>query len=101
MAFKMQVFKGYEAEYQRRHDEIWPELQSLLKENGISEYAIFLDLETNSLFAYLQAENPTVLDKLPEQPIMQKWWAYMQDIMETNPDHSPVSKPLPEVFYLP
>ncbi len=101
IAFKMQLFKGYEEEYKKRHDEIWPELQSLLKETGISEYSIFLDTETNSLFGFMKAVDPVALDKLPEQPIMQKWWKYMGDIMESNPDNSPVSKPLHEVFYLP
>jgi L-rhamnose mutarotase len=97
----MQLFKGFEEEYQKRHDALWPELQQLLKESGIHEYSIFLDKDTNSLFGVLQAEDPRALDKLPEQPVMKKWWAYMKDIMETNPDNSPVSIPLKEVFYLP
>ena len=101
VAFKMQLFKGFEEEYQKRHDALWPELQQLLKESGIHEYSIFLDKDTNSLFGVLQAEDPRALDKLPEQPVMKKWWAYMKDIMETNPDNSPVSIPLKEVFYLP
>ena len=101
IAFKMKLFPGYEAEYKKRHDEIWPELSALLKEAGISEYSIFLDEETNSLFGVLKAENPRLLESLPTQAIMQKWWTYMGDIMESNPDHSPVSIPLKEVFYLP
>ena len=101
VAFKMKLFKGYEAEYKKRHDEIWPELSSLLKQNGISEYSIFLDETTNSLFGVLKVENELALDKLPEYPIMKKWWAYMKDIMESNEDNSPVSIPMQEVFYLP
>lgn len=101
IAFKMQLHKGFEQEYKKRHDEIWPELQGLLKENGISEYSIFLDESTNSLFGVLKAEDPAKLDELPAQPVMQRWWKYMADIMETNPDSSPVSIPLTEVFYLP
>jgi L-rhamnose mutarotase len=101
IAFKMQLFRGFEAEYRRRHDELWPELQQLLKENGISEYSIFLDASTNGLFGVLKIEDPAALDTLPHNPVMQKWWDYMKDIMETNPDHSPVSIPLPELFYLP
>jgi L-rhamnose mutarotase len=101
VAFKMQLFKGFEEEYKKRHDELWPQLQSLLKETGISEYSIFLDPETNSLFGVMKVADTTALDKLPEQPVMQKWWEYMGDIMESNPDNSPVSKPLKEVFYLP
>ena len=96
----MQLFRGYEKEYQKRHDEIWPELQQLLKKSGISEYSIFLDESTNTLFGCMKAQDPAVLDTLPEQEVMKKWWSYMADIMETNPDQSPVSIPLKEVFYL-
>ena len=101
IAFKMQLLKGFEEEYKKRHDEIWTELQELLKENGISEYSIFLDETTNSLFGILKAADPKTLDKLPEFDIMKRWWKYMADIMETNSDNSPVSISLKEVFYLP
>ena len=101
VAFKMRLLPGNEVEYQKRHDEIWPELTALLKQAGIYEYSIFLDPETNSLFGFLKAEDTTQLDSLPAHAIMQKWWAYMSDIMATYPDHSPISQPLKEVFYLP
>ena len=77
------------------------ELQQLLKANGITDYSIFLDETTNSLFGVLNADDPKALDDLPSKPVMQKWWQYMSDIMETNPDNSPVSIPLKELFYLP
>jgi L-rhamnose mutarotase len=101
IAFKMQLHPGRVEEYKKRHDELWPDLQELLKGSGISEYSIFLDPSTNSLFGFLKAEDPALLDRLPEQEVMQRWWSYMADIMETNPDHSPLSQPLQEVFYLP
>ena len=101
IAFKMQLYKGCEDEYKKRHDEIWPELQSLLKEAGISDYSIFLDETTNNLFGVMKAEDREKLNDLPSSAVMQKWWKYMEDIMESNPDHSPVSTPLTEVFYLP
>jgi L-rhamnose mutarotase len=101
VAFKMKLHKGFEGEYKKRHDELWPELKELLETTGISEYSIFLDEETNILFGMLKVKDPIALDDLPSNPIMQKWWAYMKDIMETNPDNSPVSIPLKEVFYLP
>jgi L-rhamnose mutarotase len=101
LAFKMKLFKGQEAEYRKRHDEIWPELSDLLKENGISDYSIFLDEETGFLFGVLKVEDPANMDVLPAQAIMKKWWAYMKDIMESNPDNSPVSVSLKEVFYMP
>ena len=101
IAFKMKLFPGQEAEYKKRHDELWPDLNDLLKESGVNDYSIFLDSETNILFGVLKADDPAALDDLPSKPIMQKWWAYMKDIMESNPDNSPVSIPLKEVFYLP
>ena len=101
IAFKMKLFDGREEEYKKRHDAIWSELKTLLKETGIEDYSIFLDQETNTLFGVLKVENALSLDELPKHPVMKKWWAYMKDIMESNPDGSPVSIPLKEVFYLP
>jgi L-rhamnose mutarotase len=100
IAFKMKLLPGCRDEYKKRHDEIWPELILLLKQAGISEYSIFLDEETNSLFGFLKTEDRQLLDNLPAHAIMQKWWAHMRDIMESNADNSPVSVPLKEVFYL-
>jgi L-rhamnose mutarotase len=100
VAFKMKLFRGKEEEYRKRHDEIWPELERLLKATGVADYSIFLDEETGYLFGILNIDDPSQLDRLPEHPVMQKWWTYMSDIMETNPDSSPVSIPLKEVFYL-
>jgi L-rhamnose mutarotase len=101
IAFKMKLLAGQEAEYQRRHDALWPELETLLKETGIADYSIFLDEKTLDLLGVLNIENSARLDDLPRHPVMQRWWAYMADIMETNPDNSPLSEPLREVFYLP
>ena len=101
VGFKMQLNPGKEAEYRKRHDEIWPELKVLLKNAGVMHYSIFLDEETHSLFGVLEVPDKRSMDQLPNDPVMQKWWAYMKDIMESNPDNSPVSTPLKEVFYLP
>ena len=100
IAFKMKLHPGCEAEYRRRHDALWPELASLLRDAGITDYSIFLDEKTRDLFGVLHIDDLARLDELPRHPVMQKWWAYMADIMETNPDRSPVSEPLREVFYL-
>jgi L-rhamnose mutarotase len=101
VAFKMKLHKGKEAEYRKRHDELWPELEQLLKKTGIREYSIFLDPDTLSLFGVLKINDEKALDTLPQHPVMQRWWTYMKDIMDSNPDHSPISLPLKEVFYLP
>lgn len=99
VAFKMKLNPGCLIEYKKRHDAIWPELKSLLKESGIQDYAIFLDEETNTLFAVQEKGEKNVMD-INSHPVMQKWWNYMKDIMETNPDHSPVVIPLLQVFDL-
>ncbi len=99
-AFKMKLKPGFTEEYQKRHDKIWPELASLLKQSGISNYSIFLDEASNTLFAYQEVTRDSGSQDLGSNPIVQKWWAYMADIMETNSDNSPVTVPLNEVFYL-
>ena len=100
VSVKMKLIKGNEAEYKRRHDEIWPDLKLLLKEHGIQDYSIFLDAETANLFSVLKVENPALLQELSKHPVMRKWWTYMKDLMLTNTDYSPVAMPLVEVFYL-
>ena len=96
----MKLHPGNIQEYKRRHDELWPELSDLLKQTGIREYSIFLDEETLVLFGVMNIERQELLDELPSHPVMKKWWSYMKDLMESNPDNSPVSTPLQEVFYL-
>lgn len=99
-AFKMYLKPGFEAEYERRHDALWPEMKALLQEGGISDYSIFLDRETSVLYAVQKVEGEEESQEMSSNPIVQKWWDYMADIMITNPDHSPVSVPLWEVFHL-
>ena len=100
LAFKMKIKEGCAEEYKKRHDEIWPELSALLKGSGVFDYSIFLDEETNTLFAVQKVEGDGGSQDLGSNPLVQKWWKYMADIMETNEDFSPVSVPLNEVFYL-
>ncbi|MDH7790975.1 L-rhamnose mutarotase [Ochrobactrum sp. AN78] len=100
-AFRMQLYPGMEAEYRRRHDEIWPELVDLLHEAGVSDYSIWLDEDTHILFGVLTRTKPHDMAVLPDHPVMKKWWAYMADIMETNPDNAPISSNLNLVFHMP
>ena len=99
-AYKMKIKSGSEAEYKKRHDEIWPELSEELTNAGVSDYSIFLDEETLTLFAVWRLTEDNTADQLPQTEIVKKWWAYMSDIMETNPDNSPMAVGLPEVFYM-
>ena len=99
-AFKMKLRPGYEAEYKKRHDAIWPELKKLLSEAGVNDYSIFLDEETLTLFAVQKLEDDFEEAVIPSHPVVKKWWAYMADIMETNPDNSPRVTLLKEVFHM-
>ena len=99
-AFKMHLNEGQKEEYVKRHNEIWPELKKLLKNAGISEYSIFFDEETNTLFAFQKISGEGGSQELGKTDIVKKWWAFMADVMKTNPDNSPVSTELEEVFYL-
>ena len=90
LAFTMQLNADKREEYKKRHDNIWPELVLLLNEVGVSNYSIFLDEKTNILFGVLDCANMEAFDNLPTSPVMQKWWAYMKDIMDSNEDNSPV-----------
>ena len=99
-AFKMKLKPGVAAEYKKRHDEIWPELAAELRAAGVSDYSIFLDEETLTLFAVQKLSNDNTAAELPDSPIVRKWWDYMAPLMETHPDNSPVAKPLKEVFHL-
>jgi L-rhamnose mutarotase len=100
VAFKMKLNEGCASEYEKRHDALWSELRALLKSVGIKDYSIFLDEETYLLLGVLTIEDKRLLNSLPQHEVMQKWWAYMKDIMQTNEDNSPVSISLKEVFYL-
>jgi len=99
-AFKMKLKPGFQAEYKKRHDEIWPELSKELSNSGVYDYSIFLDEETDVLFAFQKLKNNNTADLLSESKIVRKWWDYMSDIMDVNPDNSPVVSYLKEVFYL-
>jgi L-rhamnose mutarotase len=99
-SFKMKLKPGFEAEYKKRHDEIWPELHKVLLDAGVYDYSIFLDKETLILFAVQKLKDNNTADKLPQNPVVKKWWAYMKDIMDSNPDNSPVAKGLDEVFHM-
>ncbi len=96
----MKLKPGFKTKYQKRHDEIWPELSQVLSEAGILDYSIFLDEETLTLFAVQKLTDDNTADDLPNHPVVRKWWDHMADIMETHPDNSPVCLPLTEVFHM-
>jgi L-rhamnose mutarotase len=99
IAFRMNLFPGQAAEYEKRHDEIFPELALALKDAGISDYSIWLDPETHHLFAILTRSDDHTIDRLPDLDIMKRWWKHMADIMETDANNVPTQLPLRRVFY--
>lgn len=98
-AFIMKLKPGCVAEYQKRHDEIWPELSAALRAAGVTDYSIFLDEQTLTLFAVRKVADEAALAGLPALPIVRQWWDWMAPLMETNPDNSPKEWPLREVFH--
>jgi L-rhamnose mutarotase len=100
IAFKMKLKEGFIKDYEERHNNIWIELEKLLKEQGIHEYSIFFDDETHTLFGFQKVEGNAGSQDLAENKIVKKWWEFMADIMYVNKDNSPVTIPLKEVFYL-
>jgi len=98
--FMLYLLPGFVAEYQRRHDEIWPELVVVLKQHGGRNYSIFLEESSHQLFAYVEIENEQKWNEVANTEVCQKWWRFMEDIMKTNADHSPVVTTLHPVFYM-
>ena len=96
----MALHAGQRGEYEHRHNPIWPELESVLKEHGVSNYSIFLHEETHQLFGYAEIESEEQWAAIANTPICRKWWDHMSDLMATNPDNSPESTELAEVFHI-
>ena len=99
-AFLMTLKPGHQEEYEKRHNPIWPDLQKLLRKHGVSNYSIFLDRNTDLLFAYAEIESESLWQQIAQTEVCGRWWAYMKDLMLTNPDNSPIAVSLPEVFHL-
>ena len=99
-AFVMAVHPGHEAEYERRHRPIWPELEAVLQAHGVHNYSIFLHEETRQLFAYAEIEDEARWAAIAQTEVCQRWWKHMVDVMPSNPDPSPVARGLCEVFHL-
>jgi L-rhamnose mutarotase len=96
----MKLKPGMKEEYRRRHNAIWPELVDLLRQSGIRDYSIFLDEQTNTLFAFQKLDGDSSAQDLGDEPVVQRWWAHMADIMETHPNNAPITTPLEEVFHM-
>ena len=101
IAFRMNLYEGFAAEYEKRHDEIFPELAQALTDAGVSDYSIWIDPESHHLFGILTRSDDHTMDALPDTEIMKRWWAHMADVMETDAENVPTQIPLKRVFHLP
>lgn len=99
-SFKMKLYEGMAEEYERRHNLLWPEMKDMIHAHGGHNYSIWLDTETNVLYGYIEIEDEELWAKSADTPINRKWWDFMADIMDTNPDNSPVCTDLKKVFVL-
>lgn len=99
-AFKMSVHPDQHAEYARRHQPIWKELEETLIAHGVRSYSIFLDEKTSELFGYAEIEDEQRWDAIARTEVCRRWWKHMREIMPGNVDCSPISTPLKEVFHL-
>ena len=96
----MAVHPGQEAEYQRRHRPIWPDLERTLIEHGVVTYSIYLDPETRDLFGYVEVEDEGRWAAIAQTEVCRRWWRHMREIMPANADDSPVARELREVFHV-
>jgi L-rhamnose mutarotase len=99
-AFRMSVHKDRHEDYARRHNPIWPELEDTLRTHGVRSYSIYLDPETSDLFAFAEIENEERWQAIASTDVCRRWWRHMREIMPSNPDDSPVSRDLREVFHV-
>ena len=100
IAFRMTLNPGQALEYRRRHDELWPQMKAALRQAGISDYSIWLDPETNHLFATLVRADDHTMDDLPNTEINRRWWDFMADIMQVDELNRPVTVQLERVFQM-
>ncbi|MFO7534246.1 MAG: L-rhamnose mutarotase [Kiritimatiellia bacterium] len=99
-AFVMSVNPDQLVEYEKRHNPIWPDLEAVLKAHGVRSYTIFLHPGTHQLFGYVEFENEAQWNAIANTEPCRRWWAHMKDIMPSNPDNSPRSEEIREVFHL-
>lgn len=99
-AFVMSVNAGSEREYERRHSPVWPEMEQTLKRHGVNNYSIFILPDTRQLFAYVEIEDEATWNAIAQTDVCRRWWAHMKDVMPSNPDNSPISQELRQVFHM-
>jgi L-rhamnose mutarotase len=100
LCFTFDIRPGTEAEYKKRHDEIWPEMVAALRGAGIRNYSIFRDGST--LFAYLEVEDLERMQRaLAHDPTNARWQEYMRGMISLDVDPATgFPRQLPEMFHM-
>ena len=101
IAFLINLKPGADpVEYQRRHDEIWPEMLDALRGAGIRSYSIFR--HGDQLFAYCEVEDfERMVRSLADDPVNARWQEYMRDMITIEGDPATgFAQLLPEMFHM-
>lgn len=99
-AFRMRVNTGAEDEYERRHRPVWADLERVLLDHGVRSYSIFIAPDTRDLFGYVEVDEEAQWEAIASTDVCRRWWRHMRDLMPVNPDDSPVSYGLREIFHV-
>jgi L-rhamnose mutarotase len=97
-AFLIHIYPGTEAEYDRRHDEIWPEMESALSNSGFTNYSLFRSGTT--VIGYLECipNVATAGEKMSETETSARWNDFMKDVIDPVATQS--APKLVEVWHL-
>ncbi|MEO6711439.1 MAG: L-rhamnose mutarotase [Planctomycetota bacterium] len=96
-AWVMKLKPGNEALYKKRHDELWPEMRSLMERGNVLSFSIYR--YGLLLFAYQDLRDDGASEESWSAELSGRWWASMAPLMETNSDLSPVEEPVEEMFH--
>ncbi len=99
VAFCLRLRPGSEAEYRRRHDALWPEMQQALLGAGLLHYEIHLEPGSGLLFAFMVRRIDHSMDTLPDNPAWQRWQRHMADLLVQD-NGLPMRVPLQRMFLL-
>ncbi len=86
VCFSFEIRPGTEAEYKRRHDEIWPELVGAIKDAGFANYSLFRRGTTIVAYAECEPDVATAFAKLGPLPVNARWSEWFEDVIVSLTD---------------
>lgn len=99
-SFKMYLKEGCQEEYMKRYNALWPDLKELFRDCGILDFTIYLDKETNWLYAFQTLEKHFDEKAVSDNLIMKRWWEFMSDIVHMDCNNHPIILSLDELFHI-